>query len=343
MKSLVNDQNLEVLPPPSLRDPQKEIQHTREAGPLSVSQVKAGLQSIHEVMRDCMAEGQDYGKVPGCGDKPGLFQPGAQKLSMMFQLNPAVAQETVTDYPNFNRGYRLVVRVTAGSKFAEGVGECSTMESKYRFRNANKVCPHCGKETVFRSKDKPEFYCWSKKGGCGNVFVDGSPMAAKINEQASGKVEHDNPPDFWNTVRKMAFKRAFVHAIINATNTSELWSQDLEDLDANGLVNAPTSQESSKAAPASPTAPPATSSRPAQQNAPQSQPEATATGWKDFIVPKFIKKYAGKTLGEMELKDLSWWAQNYEPKPFRGSISPQDEAFRAALDEAVDSGDLDQE
>ena len=345
----MNKENLEVLPPaenlPALREAQKEVQHTQSSGPLSVSQVKAGLTAIHEVMRDCMTDGQDYGKVPGCGDKPGLFQPGAQKLSMMFQLNPAVAQETVTDYPNFHRGYRLVVRVTAGSKFAEGVGECSTMESKYRFRNANKACPHCGKETVFRSKDKPEWYCWTKKGGCGNVFVDGSPMAAKITEQAGGKVEHDNPPDFWNTVRKMAFKRAFVHAIINATNTSELWSQDLEDLAANGVVGDKAGQASMEphAPPVRQTPPPSTSSRPAQQNAPQSQPEAKEGDWRTFIVPKFIKKYAGKTLGDMELKDLAWWAENYEPKPFRGSISPQDEAFRAALDEAVDSGDLDQE
>ena len=99
----------------------------------------------------------------------------------------------------------------------------------------------------------------------------------------------------------------------------------------------------SESAPARPTPPPATSSRPASQAAPQSQPEAKEGDWRKFIVPKFIKKYAGMTLGDMELKDLAWWAENYEPKPFRGSISPQDEAFRAALDDAVNSGELDQE
>jgi ribosomal protein L37AE/L43A len=196
----------EVLPTQAVAV-REQHQSLAAAQPLTMQQVRAGLNAIHEVMRDCMTDGQDYGKVPGCGDKPGLFQPGAQKLSMMFQLNPAVQSETVTDYPNFHRGYRLVIRVTNGSKFAEGVGECSTMESKYRYRNANKVCPHCGKDTVFRSKNDPEWYCWQKKGGCGNVFKDGSPMAAKISEQTSGKVEHDNPADFWNTVRKMAFKR----------------------------------------------------------------------------------------------------------------------------------------
>ncbi len=55
-------------------------------------------------------------------------------------------------------------------------------------------------------------------------------------------------------------------------------------------------------------------------------------------MPKFIKKYAGLTLGDMELKDLAWWAENYEPKPFRGKISPSDLDFRAALDLAVADG-----
>lgn len=230
----------------------------RDVSPLSVTQVKAGLVAIHEVMRDCMTEGQDYGKVPGCGDKPGLFQPGAQKLSMMFQLNPEVRQETINDYQNFHRGFRLIVRVTSGNKFADGVGECSTLESKYRYRNANRKCPECGKETIYKDKQGAGYYCWAKKGGCGEKFQDPDSIKA-IETQDAGKVEHDNPPDFWNTCRKMAFKRAFVHAIINATNTSELWSQDLEDLAANGVIAQPESKEAPKAPPT-------------KQNAPTSQP-----------------------------------------------------------------------
>lgn len=206
----------------------------RESQPLSVTQVQAGLDAIHQVMKQCMAEGQDFGKVPGCGDKPSLFQPGAQKLSMMFQLNPEVKEEIVTDYQNMHRGYRLVVRVTNGQKFAEGVGECSTLESKYRYKTASKKCPKCGKPTIFKSKNTGEgWYCWAKRGGCGATFVPNDPT---ITSQHEGKTEHDNPPDFWNTARKMAFKRGFVHAIINATNTSELWSQDLEDLASNSAV-----------------------------------------------------------------------------------------------------------
>lgn len=211
-------------------------QHQEVGHALTTGQITERLKFIKQVMSENMTEGVDYGKVPGCGDKPGLFQPGAQKLSMTFQLNPEVKSEEITDYQNYHRGYRFVVRVTNGSKFAEGVGECSTLESKYRFKNDSKTCPECKKPTVFKDREGKGWYCWSKKGGCGLQFVNGSENARKIEAQSTGKVEHDNPPDHWNTVRKMAFKRGFVHAIINATNTSELWSQDLEDLAGNGVV-----------------------------------------------------------------------------------------------------------
>ncbi len=80
--------------------------------------------------------------------------------------------------------------------------------------------------------------------------------------------------------------------------------------------------------------------------APQSAPKRIETpvkaapvksgGWRDMPVPKFIKKYAGATMGEMEGKDVLWWAENYTPKEFKGAISEADIAFRKALDVARD-------
>ena len=275
----------------------------RNDQPLSSAQVMAGLNAIRGVMKECMVEKQDYGKVPGCGDKPGLFQPGAQKLSMMFQLNPEVREETITDYPNFHRGYRFIVRVTNGAKFADGVGECSTLESKYRYRSGNKKCPNCGKETIFKSKIELEgWFCWDKKGGCGARFGKSSPGGKEIESQTAGKVEHDNPPDFWNTVRKMAFKRAFVHAIINATNTSELWSQDLEDLAANGVVGGVATETPHDAGNAN------------QQQQETKKEPAKDIDWRSAIVPKQFKDTGGLKLGDIDEKDLGWLIENYKVK-----------------------------
>jgi len=55
---------------------------------------------------------------------------------------------------------------------------------------------------------------------------------------------------------------------------------------------------------------------------PPAQPQAEA--WRSYCVPRFIEKYAGKTLGDMARADLIWWATNYEPRPFNGKVVPAD-------------------
>lgn len=71
---------------------------------------------------------------------------------------------------------------------------------------------------------------------------------------------------------------------------------------------------------------------------PHAEPKkpATASEWRETIVPKFIKKYAGERLGKMPENDLLWWAHNYTPKPFGTATSPSqaDLDFRAVLDQA---------
>lgn len=76
---------------------------------------------------------------------------------------------------------------------------------------------------------------------------------------------------------------------------------------------------------------------PTQESAAATTYNPSDDSWRSVVVPKFIKKYAGMTLGEMADKDLQWWAQNYEPKPFNGRISDKDLDFKAALIEGLKS------
>lgn len=88
-------------------------------------------------------------------------------------------------------------------------------------------------------------------------------------------------------------------------------------------------------APVSTMAPPAVIERkhvPAPVQVPRDH--GNENGWRAVTVPPFIKKYAGQTLGDMAEKDLLWWAANYTPKEFKGSIPQNDLDFRAALDAA---------
>lgn len=254
--------------------------------PLTLDEVAKQLDFIRQVMKQEMQEGQDYGKIPGCGDKPGLFQPGAQKLCLTFRLTPKVSREMLRDLGNHHREYEFTVTLhSAAGREWDGVGTCSTMESKYRYRQGERSCPNCGKKTIIKGKAEygGGWICFSKKGGCGAKWADG---AKEIESQNVGKIEHDNPADFWNTVRKMAFKRALVHAAINATNTSELWSQDLEDLPIGASVS-----DSGEAEP--------------QQSKPKPAPAAkTGNGNNGEKLKQFLEECRAKLIGLVDKDKL---------------------------------------
>ena len=109
---------------------------------------------------------------------------------------------------------------------AEGEGSCNSWEKKYRYRQAMRTCPECGQPAIFKSKNKPEFYCWNKKGGCGATF---KLTDDRINNQETGQTKNPDPAEQVNTIQKMAQKRALIAPVLIATNASEKFTQDIED------------------------------------------------------------------------------------------------------------------
>ncbi|KKK67335.1 hypothetical protein LCGC14_2955110, partial [marine sediment metagenome] len=63
-------------------------------------------------------------------------------------------------------------------------------------------------------------------GGCGAKFAE---TAEAIISQPEGRVENDDPYTLVNTLLKMAKKRALVDAVLSATRSSGLFTQDVED------------------------------------------------------------------------------------------------------------------
>jgi len=240
---------------------------------MTVEELHDRLEFVRTVMRKEMQEGQDYGKIPGAGEKPTLLQPGAQKLLMVFNLTAEVKKEVLREFPGMpmHREYEFTITVRApNGKEWDGVGTCSTLESKYRWRKAERKCPKCGQNAIIMGKAEygGGFVCWKKKGGCDAKF-SGDDEA--ITSQSSERTENEDPADQWNTVRKMAFKRGLVHGAINATNTSELWTQDLEEM---GLGDSGSSKPASKPKSAGTAA--ARRQAPAQQQAPPAAAPAAA-------------------------------------------------------------------
>ena len=231
--------NTEIVTATSQPPPPQALQQMEE---MTVDQAVSQLQKVQAIMKATMKEGEHYGVIPGCGPKPTLLKPGAEKLALVFRLAPSF-EIIQTDIPVGHREYRVVCTLThinTGRFLGSGLGCCSTMEGKYRYRHAERACPKCGSPTIIKGKKQygGGWICWKKKGGCGAKWGDG---AQEIEGQMVDKVEHDNPADYYNTVLKMAKKRAQVDATLTATAASDCFTQDIEEMPQTEAQAAPES------------------------------------------------------------------------------------------------------
>jgi hypothetical protein len=202
-------------------------------GEMTVQHIVDRKRKIVEVMNAVMVDGEHYGKIPGCGDKPTLYKAGAEVLSTTFGLSPSFEIIEVNS-PGGHREYRITCtlkHIATGAVLGEGVGTCSTMESKYRWRKGERKCPSCGKSAIIKGKAEygGGWLCFPKKDGCGTKWRDGDKA---IEGQESGRVENPDIADVYNTVLKIAKKRALVDCTLTAVGASDLLAQDLEDLPA---------------------------------------------------------------------------------------------------------------
>lgn len=210
---------------------QSEVSMVKAPEAMSVAEIVGQTRKIQEVMEAVMHEGHHFGTIEGCGPKPSLLKPGAEKLSLTFRLRPKF-KILRNDLPNFHREYEIVCSLynQNGGFEGEGVGACSTMETRYRYRKGELICPECGViGAVIKGKEEygGGWLCFKKRGGCGAKWQDEDPI---ITEQVVGKIEHPDPADYYNTALKIGKKRAFVDAVLTATAASDIFSQDLEDI-----------------------------------------------------------------------------------------------------------------
>ncbi len=213
-----------------------------EAHPLSADQIRGQVNLIQEVMKSVMRENEHYGKIPGCGDKPSLLKPGAEKLMFTFRL---VADPEVEVFDLYHptvqghREYRVKVKISSinGTYMGGGIGSCSTMEAKYRFR---------GGEKIPTEQPVPKEYWNLKNAGKmdeAKTLIGGEGYGVGKNDakqwvicEIGEKMEHDNPADFYNTCEKMGKKRALVDATLTVTAASDIFTQDIEELVDNGVM-----------------------------------------------------------------------------------------------------------
>lgn len=204
---------------------------------MTVQSIHNQIQLIQQVMKTEMKEGEHYGTVPGCGDKKVLLKPGAEKLCLLFKMAPRFKIENV-DMGNGHREVRITTElyhIESGKFLGEGVGSCSTMESKYRYRGTQveptgEVVP----KEYWKTRD-PELLG-------GKQFV-----AKKIENQwliclKGEKTENPDIADTYNTVLKIGKKRSQVDAALTVTAASDLFTQDLEENVSDDAMRAPVAE-----------------------------------------------------------------------------------------------------
>lgn len=104
-----------------------------EIHPNMVGSTISKVNSLQVALQRTMKEGHDYGKIPGCGNKPTLLKPGAEKVLMTFGLTSEYEIiEKIQDYEQGFFAYNIKCILTKnGQKITEGLGHCNSREKKY--------------------------------------------------------------------------------------------------------------------------------------------------------------------------------------------------------------------
>lgn len=166
------------------------------------------VQELQAFVKEVMVPGTDFGVIPGT-QKPTLYQQGAQKLSEVYGFSwrfedlAGSIQDWNTPLFVFRKRCILTLR-RDGRYVGDGIGSCNSKEDRYAWRWTFDVPAGIDKATLKKKSTR-----------------NGGTMYRLPNEDIFSLV---------NTVEKMACKRAFVMAVLGATRSSGIFTQDVEDL-----------------------------------------------------------------------------------------------------------------
>lgn len=177
-----------------------------------IAEYETFLKNYDAFVERMLKDGTDYGVIPGV-EKPTLLKPGAEKLEKFFFLRSQkqLMNKEISDNGAYiSYTYRTTVYNKNGQIVATCEGTCNSKEKKYRY------------QTVFDNQATEEQKAQGKK---------------EVRKSRNGKnytvyvIEKKDAYDIENTIMKMAQKRSYVGAILEATNSSSRFTQDVEDME----------------------------------------------------------------------------------------------------------------
>ena len=176
---------------------------------VSIQQWATRRKEFNEWVNSQLIKGVDYGVIPGT-DKRTLLKPGAEKILQFYGC--ALLIEKDTHEQDIASGYLSkeyilkAVNIATGIIVGIGVGMASSYESKHRWR-----------WEYWKGKSAPpEAEGWESGRG-------------KTGAYWRRRIENRDLIDIWNTVVKIAKKRAMVDLALTISGASEKFTQDVED------------------------------------------------------------------------------------------------------------------
>ena len=227
-----------------------------------------GIANFQYLVQKSLIEGLDYGVIPGTKQKT-LLKAGAEKICKLMGLSDHhyilhKIERWEKDDPFFHYICKTQLKsIKTGQIMSEGLGECNSMDPKYRFR-----------------------WCWKSYLPPDQLAnIENLPMRKALAEDGNWYPKYrieDKEVIFGlvNTILKMAKKKSMVDGVKSVGRISGLFTQDLEDLEHLHTETKPGEEVKKPAAKASTRKPPpprATKKKDAQP--PRSRPgQAPAAG-----------------------------------------------------------------
>ena len=193
---------------------------------VDLDQSRDMLQKITQfqiLLKSQLKQDLDFGIIPGTA-KPTLLKSGAEKVLMLMGLTSEY--DIIEKIMDYERGvFAFTVKCTLlkhGGKITEGLGHCNTREGKYAYRwvYEKEVPVELEKNALVKRKYNGQY---------GDYF--------------KYRLENDDPYTLVNTCLKMAKKRSQIDAVLTVASLSEIFTQDIEDMDLGGNAVDPKPKE----------------------------------------------------------------------------------------------------
>lgn len=176
-------------------DEQLPVVQTETFLPVEMSVMADRLAYVEKFCKEVLKEGTDYGVIPGT-NKPTMYKPGSEKLAFAFCLEARYSIVSKIEEPFREWDYEITDRRSGNI----------TKNSVRGYFKFTILCELFNRTT-------------------------GERWGSQLADCDSLERGRETSPS--NTIMKMAEKRAYVGAILNATFTSDRFTQDVEDYKGN--------------------------------------------------------------------------------------------------------------